>query len=117
MFDIDISQALRTLSVAAVPALLGIILHEVAHGWAALRCGDPTAKFLGRLTLNPLPHIDPAGLLVFGLTSLSGSFVFGWAPSRPDVTPPAAQNRPFPPKTRTLHEYPPAHSFRHAAHR
>ena len=79
MFDIDISQALRTLSVAAVPALLGIILHEVAHGWAALRCGDPTAKFLGRLTLNPLPHIDPAGLLVFGLTSLSGSFVFGWA--------------------------------------
>ena len=79
MFNLDISQALSTLSIAAVPALLGIILHEVAHGWVASRCGDPTARMMGRLTLNPLPHIDPTGLLVFGLTSLSGSFVFGWA--------------------------------------
>ncbi|MBD5625948.1 MAG: site-2 protease family protein [Desulfovibrio sp.] len=79
MFDFDISQALRLLAIAFVPALLGIILHEVAHGWVAERCGDPTARQLGRLTLNPLPHIDPAGLAVFGLTSLSGAFVFGWA--------------------------------------
>ena len=79
MFNIDIAQALNTLSIAAVPALLGIILHEVAHGWVAARCGDPTARMMGRLTLNPLPHIDPMGLMVFGLTSLSGSFVFGWA--------------------------------------
>ena len=79
MFDFDISQALRLLAVAFVPALLGIILHEVAHGWVAERCGDPTARQLGRLTLNPLPHIDPAGLAVFALTSLSGAFVFGWA--------------------------------------
>lgn len=79
MFDIDFSQALHTLSIALVPSLLGIILHEVAHGWAAERMGDPTARFMGRLTLNPLPHIDPMGLLVFALTSLSGSFVFGWA--------------------------------------
>lgn len=79
MFNIDLSQALRMLAIAAVPALLGIILHEVAHGWVAERRGDPTARFMGRLTLNPLPHIDPMGLLVFGLTSLSGSFVFGWA--------------------------------------
>ena len=79
MFNIDISQALNTLSIAAVPALLGIILHEVAHGWVAARYGDPTARMMGRLTLNPLPHIDPMGLMVFGLTSLSGSFVFGWA--------------------------------------
>lgn len=79
MFDIDISQALHTLSIALVPALLGIILHEVAHGWVAARLGDPTARFMGRLTLNPLPHVDPMGLLVFALTSLSGSFVFGWA--------------------------------------
>ncbi|MDO5484084.1 MAG: site-2 protease family protein [Desulfovibrionaceae bacterium] len=79
MFDMDFSQALHTLSIALVPALLGIILHEVAHGWAAERMGDATARHMGRLTLNPLPHIDPMGLLVFALTSLSGSFVFGWA--------------------------------------
>lgn len=79
MFNIDFSQALQTLAIAAVPALLGIILHEMAHGWVAERCGDPTARVMGRLTLNPLPHIDPLGLLVFGLTSLSGAFVFGWA--------------------------------------
>ncbi len=79
MLNIDFSQALHTLAIALVPALLGIILHEVAHGWVAERCGDPTARLMGRLTLNPLPHIDPMGLLVFGLTSLSGAFVFGWA--------------------------------------
>ncbi len=79
MLNLDLSQVLSTLAVAAVPALLGIILHEVAHGWVANRCGDPTAKFMGRLTLNPLPHIDPMGLLAFVLTSLSGAFVFGWA--------------------------------------
>ena len=79
MLNLDLSQVLSTLAVAAVPALLGIILHEVAHGWVAYRCGDPTAKYMGRLTLNPLPHIDPMGLLAFVLTSLSGSFVFGWA--------------------------------------
>ena len=79
MLNLDLFQVLSTLAVAAVPALLGIILHEVAHGWVAFRCGDPTAKFMGRLTLNPLPHIDPMGLLAFVLTSLSGAFVFGWA--------------------------------------
>ena len=79
MFDIDVSRALQTLSIALVPALLGIILHEVAHGWAAARQGDPTARSLGRLTLNPIPHIDPVGLLVFVVTSLSNAFVFGWA--------------------------------------
>lgn len=77
--DINISQALSAVAIAAAPALLGIILHEVAHGWVAGRCGDPTARSMGRLTLNPLPHIDPMGLLTFVLTSLSGSFVFGWA--------------------------------------
>lgn len=77
--DFDIHTALRVLAVSFVPALLGIILHEVAHGWVARLCGDHTAEEAGRLTLNPLPHIDPMGLAVFGLTSLSGSFVFGWA--------------------------------------
>lgn len=79
MLDFDFHSAIRILTISLVPALLGIILHEVAHGWMAKRCGDPTAQMLGRLTLNPIPHIDPMGLAVFGLTSLTGSFVFGWA--------------------------------------
>lgn len=77
--DFDFSHAMRLVAISIVPALLGIILHEVAHGWMARRCGDHTAESMGRLTLNPIPHIDPMGLAVFGLTSLTGSFVFGWA--------------------------------------
>ncbi len=79
MFDADIAVLFKRFSVAVIPALLGIILHEVAHGYVAAKRGDPTAKMMGRLTLNPLPHIDPMGLLVFVMTSLSGLFVFGWA--------------------------------------
>ncbi len=79
MIDADLALSLKRIAVALVPALLGIILHEVAHGYVADRRGDPTARLNGRLTLNPLPHIDPMGLLVFVLTSISGLFVFGWA--------------------------------------
>lgn len=57
-----------------IPALLlAVTLHEVAHGWVADRLGDPTARLAGRLTLNPLPHIDPFGALAFILAG------FGWA--------------------------------------
>jgi Zn-dependent protease len=61
--------------------ILSIIIHEVAHGWAAYMLGDPTAKLSGRLTLNPLPHIDPIGsVLIPGMLVLTGSgFLFGWA--------------------------------------
>ncbi|MCF6288828.1 MAG: site-2 protease family protein [Proteobacteria bacterium] len=64
-----------------VPLSLAIILHEVAHGWMANKLGDPTAKNMGRLSLNPIGHIDPIGtLLVPGMLMLSGaSFLFGWA--------------------------------------
>lgn len=62
-----------------LPMLLGTIVHEVSHGLAARRLGDPTASMAGRLTLNPIPHIDPMGLLCFVLTSLFGGFIFGWA--------------------------------------
>ncbi len=79
MFDSSIAAKISYLAVAFVPVLLGIILHEVAHGWAALRCGDPTARMLGRLTLNPIPHIDPAGTGMFVFTALFCPFVFGWA--------------------------------------
>ena len=79
MFSPDIMLSLKRLSVAFVPLMLGIIVHEVAHGWVAFKKGDNTAYMLGRLTLNPLPHIDPMGLLAFVLTGISGSFIFGWA--------------------------------------
>jgi Zn-dependent protease len=79
MPNFDLAASLYSFAIACLHALLGLILHEVAHCWAARRCGDPTAYALGRLTLNPLPHIDRMGLLVFALTSLAGPFVFGWA--------------------------------------
>jgi Zn-dependent protease len=63
-----------------VPLLFAITLHEVAHGWVALLLGDPTAKMLGRLTMNPFKHIDPIGTVVVPITLiLLGGFVFGWA--------------------------------------
>lgn len=64
-----------------VPLSLAVILHEVAHGWVANYFGDSTAKDLGRLTLNPVSHVDPIGTIVVpGLLMVSGaSFLFGWA--------------------------------------
>ncbi len=75
----DLSQ-LQRISVWIVPVIFAITVHEVAHGWVAKRLGDPTAQRLGRLTLNPIKHIDPIGtILVPGLLLLLGGFVFGWA--------------------------------------
>lgn len=68
---------LLKLSIMLVPALMAVTFHELAHGFVADRCGDPTARLLGRLTINPLRHLDPIGtlvLLVFG---------FGWARAVP----------------------------------
>jgi len=72
---------LMTIIVVGVPGVLAITVHEVAHGWAANRLGDPTAARLGRLSLNPLRHIDPIGsVLLPVLLKLVGSpFLFGWA--------------------------------------
>jgi len=69
------------LALAVIPALIiAIVCHEVAHGWAALLLGDPTARERGRLTLNPIRHVDPIGtLLVPGGLALAGMPVFGWA--------------------------------------
>ncbi len=73
-------NTIQLLIVLAPPLLLAITLHEVAHGWVALRCGDPTAKSQGRLSLNPLRHIDPVGtVLVPALLAIFGGFIFGWA--------------------------------------
>lgn len=62
-----------TFALVAIPLLYSIILHELAHGWVAYRMGDQTAKWQGRLSLNPLRHLDPMGTLMLFL------FGFGWA--------------------------------------
>ena len=68
------------IAVAALPLLFAITVHEVAHGWMAKQFGDPTAQRLGRLTLNPLKHIDPLGTVVVPIVLLLlGGFIFGWA--------------------------------------
>ncbi|MFC1824460.1 site-2 protease family protein [Thermodesulfobacteriota bacterium] len=64
----------------AVPVLFSVVVHEVSHGWIAYRLGDPTAKNMGRLTLNPIPHIDPMGTIILPLILIvMGGPVFGWA--------------------------------------
>lgn len=70
-----------TIFLMGLPLLVAVILHEVAHGWVAERMGDPTARALGRITLNPLKHIDPfLTILVPGALILSGSpIIFGGA--------------------------------------
>jgi len=74
-------EIIRNISIWALPVLFAVMLHEVAHGWVADRLGDNTARFMGRLTLNPLKHIDPLGTVVIPLLLIaSGSpFLFGYA--------------------------------------
>jgi len=71
----------QLVSVLLLPVLFAIIVHEVAHGWVAKHLGDPTAERLGRLTLNPIKHIDPLGTILVPalLLLLRTGFVFGWA--------------------------------------
>jgi Zn-dependent protease len=64
----------------SVPALFAITLHEVGHGWVAMMLGDSTAKDMGRLSINPLKHIDPVGTVLVPLIMfLASGFIFGWA--------------------------------------
>lgn len=71
---------IQQITVWVVPVIFAITVHEVAHGWVAKYYGDNTAWMLGRLTLNPLKHIDPVGtILVPGLMLAFTGFVFGWA--------------------------------------
>ena len=80
MFDINIQEFLQTLSIWAIPVLLAITLHEAAHGYVARLCGDNTAYMLGRVTLNPVKHIDPFGTLLVPLVlMLVSPFIIGWA--------------------------------------
>lgn len=69
-----------TIAVWAAPILFAITLHEAAHGWVAYKLGDPTAKSRGRITINPLKHIDPMGTIVVPLfLAMVSPFVLGWA--------------------------------------
>jgi len=84
---LDLSVFLDKASYYAIPVLYAITLHEVAHGWMARYFGDRTAEMLGRLSLNPLRHIDPIGtLLVPGLMLIFGGLMFGWAKPVPVAT-------------------------------
>ena len=72
--------------------LLSMMAHELAHGWIAYRLGDPTAKNRGRLSINPIKHLDPLGTAMFIITYLFSGFVFGWAKPIP-VSPYYFRNR------------------------
>lgn len=76
-----IEDTIRQIAIWAVPILAAIVFHEVAHGWVAHRLGDPTAARMGRLTLNPIPHIDPFGTVILPLLLivLRSPFLFGYA--------------------------------------
>jgi len=73
--------SLTSLIILIPIFIFAMVIHEVAHGWVAYKLGDPTAKFSGRLTLNPISHIDPIGTIVLPITLIimGSPVVFGWA--------------------------------------
>jgi len=77
----DIQGILHGISIWALPVMLAIVLHEVAHGWVADKLGDDTARWMGRLTLNPLKHIDPVGTVIvpLALVVFGSPIIFGYA--------------------------------------
>ncbi len=81
MGDLDFEVFVLNASVWALPVLLAITMHEAAHGWAASRLGDPTARLMGRVTLNPFAHVDLFGTLLLPLILLviGAPFLFGYA--------------------------------------
>ena len=71
--NIDIPSLVQQLAIQLPPLLFALTVHELAHGWVAFRLGDPTTKLAGRLTMNPLKHLDPLGVLAFVIMKI------GWA--------------------------------------
>jgi len=78
---INLEETIRQIALWALPVLIAIVFHEVAHGWVANRLGDPTAARMGRLTLNPLAHIDLMGTILLPLLLIisNAPFLFGYA--------------------------------------
>jgi Zn-dependent protease len=76
-----LEQTIQQIAIWALPLLLAIVFHEVAHGWVANRLGDPTAARMGRLTLNPIAHVDLFGTILIPLLLIisHAPFVFGYA--------------------------------------
>ena len=72
---------IQSILIWVIPVLFAITVHEVAHGWVAYQLGDGSAKMMGRLTLNPIKHIDPFGTIIVPalLYLASVGFIFGWA--------------------------------------
>ena len=80
--DATTVDVIRKILISALPILIAITFHEVSHGYVAYKLGDPTAKMLGRLTLNPIAHIDIFGTILLPLllvVATNGQFVFGYA--------------------------------------
>ncbi|MBI5696673.1 MAG: site-2 protease family protein [Nitrospirae bacterium] len=77
----DAGSIARGVAIYALPVMAAIICHEVAHGWVAEKCGDSTARRAGRITLNPISHIDPIGTVILPLILIAtgSNFLFGWA--------------------------------------
>jgi Zn-dependent protease len=76
----NFDDIIREIAIYAIPVLFAITMHEVAHGRVARHLGDPTAHMLGRLSLNPIRHVDPIGtVLVPAVMLFLGGFLFGWA--------------------------------------
>lgn len=78
----DIEAIVRLIALYAIPGILAITLHEAAHGYAARHFGDPTAYQAGRITLNPVRHVDPVGTMLVPIVILAlsgGKYAFGWA--------------------------------------
>ena len=78
----DLAQIIQTVTLYAIPVLFAITMHEAAHGYVARHYGDPTAYLLGRVTLNPVKHIDPLGTIAMPLLlyfATAGNFLFGYA--------------------------------------
>lgn len=76
----NIEHIVQTISVIIVPLIFAVTVHEAAHGWVANKLGDPTAKQLGRLTFNPIPHIDPVMTILVPIAMfVTSGFLFGGA--------------------------------------
>lgn len=76
----QVAELIQTISLAAIPILFAITLHEAAHGYVARHFGDMTAYQQGRISLNPMRHIDPVGTILLPiLTLMLGGILFGWA--------------------------------------
>ena len=76
----DEFSLIQKIIIWGIPVIFAITVHEVAHGWVALKFGDRTAQMMGRLTLNPIKHIDPLGTIIIpGVLLMAGGFIFGWA--------------------------------------